>query len=66
METSSSSSVRLNSAVTNSIMEFILCDDSVDIDVLRRSLRHQVLSVNASLSMIHSISIYTTELGRHF
>jgi len=33
---------RLNSALTNSIMEFILHGDTIDIDVLRRALHHQV------------------------
>jgi len=32
----------LDSALTNSIMEFILHDDCIDIDVMRRSLHHQV------------------------
>ena len=36
---------RLNTALTQSIMEFLLYDDTVDVDVLRRSLHHQVDSV---------------------
>ena len=46
---------RLNSALTNSIMEFILHDDTVDIDVLRRSLHHQVS--NKTVSCYISLSL---------
>ena len=36
---------RLNSSLTNSIMEFILHDDNIDIDILRKCLHHQVCNV---------------------
>jgi len=58
-DVSSSSAMvsRLNTALTSSIMEFILHDDTVDIDVLRRSLHYQVTVDIVTLSVCLSSSL---------
>ena len=51
---------RLNTALTSSIMEFILHDDTVDIDVLRRSLHYQVTVDIVTLSVCLSVFVTVT------